>query len=209
VVTPPAAPPPAGAPLALRHELARKGIHLATATIPVAYAAGLPRAWLLWLLTALCAAAVAAELGRGRHERTRALVERAAGRLFREHERERWSGATWLAVALLAAALLFPRDVAVATMWAVSVGDAAAAVVGRTLGRRASRGAGKSLAGSLACAGAAAVGALLVARLPPVESLTAAAVAALAERPRAPFDDNIRIVLAVGGSLLLLRALGV
>ncbi len=36
-----------------------------------------------------------------------------------------------------------------------------------------------------------------------------AAVAALAERPRAPLDDNVRIVLAVGGSLLLLRALGV
>jgi glycine dehydrogenase subunit 1 len=54
-----------------------------------------------------------------------------------------------------------------------------------------------------------AAGALLVAHLPAGASAIAAVAAALAERPRGPLDDNIRIALAVGGSLLVARALGV
>ena len=52
VSSPPAAPdrPPT---LALRHELARKALHLTSATVPVAYALGAPRDLLLALLGVL------------------------------------------------------------------------------------------------------------------------------------------------------------
>ncbi|HEU4563493.1 MAG TPA: hypothetical protein VFS05_02550 [Gemmatimonadaceae bacterium] len=192
----------------LRRELARKAIHLATAVVPVAYAAGAPRRLLVAGLAALCALAVAGEVARVRHARTGAVFGRTVGALFREHERDRWTGATWLAIAHLAAVLLLPREAAVAAMWAVSVGDAAAAVVGHTVGRTRVGGSRKSLEGAAACFAATLAGALLVAGLPPGASLVAAAAATVAEWPQGPLDDNLRIVGLVGASLLLYGALG-
>jgi dolichol kinase len=193
----------------LRLELARKAIHLATGVVPIAYAAGVPRRWVLLVLGALCAAAVAGEVARVHHARVGALFARTVGALFREHERDRWSGATWLALAHLAAALLFPRAIAVAAMWGVSVGDAAGAIVGHALGRTRPGGgrSRKSLEGSAACLAATLAGALLVARLSPWESALAAVAATAAEWPSRPLDDNIRIVAAVGGTLMAARAL--
>jgi dolichol kinase len=116
--------------------------------------------------------------------------------------------------AYLIAAVAYPRPFAVAAMWAVGVGDASAAVVGRwwaerrrARGRAAPAGA-KTYAGTLACFAAARVGALWVASLPAAAALLAAASAALAERPRAPLDDNARIVLAVGVAALVWRLAG-
>ena len=67
---PPDAPAAAAAavvvvPLALRHELARKALHLTSATVPVAYASGLiARRWLAAFVLALLGVALAVELGR-------------------------------------------------------------------------------------------------------------------------------------------------
>jgi dolichol kinase len=63
----------------------------------------------------------------------------------------------------------------------------------------------KTWVGTAACAIATTIGALLVARLGVVESVLAGALAAAAERPAWRFDDNLRIVLAVGGGILLCR----
>jgi dolichol kinase len=125
------------------------------------------------------------------------------GRLLRVHEAHGLSGATWLILALLAAALLFPRDIAIAAMAAVAVGDAAAAIVGRAVTRH--RGEGKSLAGSVACLAASAFMAWAIADFTWPEALVAGILAAIAERPRRPLDDNLRIALAVGCGILLWR----
>lgn len=201
----------------LRHEVARKAIHLASAVVPVAYAAGLRRDVLAALLGGALVVALAVEVTRRRVARVREPFERAVGDLLRPHERSRVSGATWMALAYLLAVALFPRPVAVAAMLAVALGDAAAAVVGRWAGaRRAARtgagaGAGadaaaapgKTWAGTVACAVATALGALLVARLAPGAALACAIAAALAERPRGPLDDNVRVALAAGGGAQL------
>lgn len=195
----------------LRHEVARKAIHLASAVVPVAYAAGLRRDVLAALLGGALVVALAVEVTRRRVARVREPFERAVGDLLRPHERARVSGATWMALAYLLAVALFPRPVAVAAMLAVALGDAAAAVVGRWAGaRRAARmGAGaaaapgKTWAGTVACAVATALGALLVARLAPGAALACAVAAALAERPRGPLDDNVRVALAAGGGAQL------
>jgi hypothetical protein len=63
----------------------------------------------------------------------------------------------------------------------------------------------KTWMGTAACAIATTIGTLLVARLGVVESLLAGALAAAAERPVWRFDDNLRIVLAVGAGILLCR----
>jgi dolichol kinase len=197
----------------LGRELARKAIHLASAAVPVAYAAGLPRPTLLVLLVGALTVAVTVELARQRVGRVRGLFVRVVGPLLREHEHDRWSGATWMAAAYALAVVLFARPVAVAAMLAVALGDAAAAIVGRWAGARRARvgaqaPAGKTWAGSAACAIASAGGALLVARLPLTAALACGVAAALAERPRGPGDDNLRIALAAGVAATLTLALG-
>ena len=200
--------------LALRHELARKALHLTAATAPLAYALGLPRRTLLVVLCLLGAVAVGVELARRHAPRARLLFHRATGPLLRQHEHEGWSGATWMLAAFIGVVALAPRAPAIAAMWAVAVGDAAAAVVGRALASRremlaTARGepvtprARKSLAGSTACFIATLVGALWVAGLDPASSLAAALAATLAEWPRVPLDDNLRVAGAVAGAVVL------
>ena len=205
-VAPPDDVPRADVPLTLRRELARKALHLTTATVPVAYAAGLlPRPFLIALVLALLGVALAVELGRARSERLRAHFTRATGALLRAHEHHRWSGATWLLAAFAVAILFYPPAIAVAAMWAVSIGDAGAAIVGRAIGRHRIAGLTKSLEGSVACALLTFLGAALVARLHVGESVVAAIAAAIAEAPRRPLDDNVRVAIAVGGGILLWR----
>ncbi|MGZ8470402.1 MAG: hypothetical protein ACXW61_12450, partial [Gemmatirosa sp.] len=175
----------------------------------VAYAAGLRRELLAALLGGALVVALAVEVMRRRMPGVRDAFERALGVLLREHERGRWSGATWMLIAYLLAVALFPRAVAVAAMLAVALGDAAAAIIGRWAGaRRARRSptpslAGKTWAGTVACGVATVLGALLVARLAPGAALACAVAAALAERPRGPLDDNVRVALAAGGGAQL------
>src|SRR5688572_18978986 len=103
-------------------------------------------------LGALLAIAIAVELGRMRLAPVRQLFLRLTSHLLRDHEHSGWSGASWMLAAHLLALLLFPRATAIAALWAVSVGDAAAALVGRAVGRRR-LDSGKSLEGSAACFG--------------------------------------------------------
>jgi dolichol kinase len=172
--------------------------------IPAAYAAGLARRSLLLVLASSLAAAFVVEIARWRSARARAVFEYGVGSLLRDHETMTVSGATWLVIALLIAVAVFPRDVAVAAMCAVALGDAAAAIVGRGL-RPASASRSKSLAGSAACFAVSVVAARMIANLVWQEAILTGALASLAERPRRPLDDNIRIAVAVGCGILLWR----
>jgi dolichol kinase len=171
--------------------------------VPIAYSVGVSRTVVVLALAGALVFALVVELARARHETIRTVFDASLGSLLRVHEARGLSGATWLIIALLAAALLFPRDIAIAAMAAVAVGDAAAAIVGRALTRPA--GEGKSMPGSFACFAASALMALAIARFSWAEALVAGILAALAERPRRPLDDNLRIAVAVGCGILLWR----
>jgi dolichol kinase len=183
--------------------LARKGLHLLSTAVPIGLAAGVSRLVVMTALGVALAVALAVEIARLRSERARTAFQSRLGVLLREHEWRGSSGATWLIVALLIAAVAFPRDIAIAAMAAVALGDAAAAIVGRALAR--STVPGKSLGGSAACFAASALGARGIAGFRWPEALMVGVLAALAERPRRPMDDNLRIVLAVGCGILLWR----
>ena len=193
------------APLTVRRELARKTLHLLWAAVPVAYALGAPRTYVLAGLIAASVSAVIIETARARFEKVRAMFHRATSVLLREHEHHRWSGATWLLLSFLLVVLLFDAPIAIAAMWAVAVGDASAALVGRTIGRYRIGRSLKSIEGSVACALVTAAGAFLLAHLTPVISIIAGIIAAAAEWPARPFDDNVRIGFAVGVGILLSR----
>ena len=195
---------PAAAPLSLGREVARKAIHLSSVAVPIAYAAGLPRAVVTAALVLLLVGALVVELARATSRRAGAFFERTTGTLLRAHERKQLSGATWLLVAFLGSVLLLDRDLAVAAMCAVALGDAAAAIVGRWLGRRRI-GSRKSVEGSLACLVAVYLGVRVIADLGPAESIVAALCATAAEWPEGPVDDNLRMATAAGAGILLWR----
>ena len=171
--------------------------------IPLGYSAGVSRAVVLWTLFSALAVAVAVELARARSRYARSLFEARVGALLREHELHGLSGATWLISALLVTALVFPRDIAIAAMCAVSMGDAFAAIVGRA--SHPSSHDRKSVVGSMACFLVSAMAAYMLARFSGSNALIAGVLAAVAERPRRPMDDNFRIALAVGCGILLWR----
>jgi dolichol kinase len=190
--------------LSFRRELTRKGLHILSTAVPIAYAAGLARSVVVWALASALAVAAAVEVIRVRSARARSLFDTGVGSLLREHERHGLSGATWLIIALLVGAAFFPRGIAIAAMCAVSLGDAAAAIVGRTLAHPDSTQR-KSFAGSAACLAASAIGARVIADFAWPEALIVGILASLAERLRRPLDDNVRITIAVGCGILLWR----
>lgn len=191
------------AALSLRWELTRKALHLTSTVVPGSYAAGVPQTVVIWVLVFALAVALAVEIGRHRSHRARTVFDSAVGSLLRDHEWRGPSGATWLLLALLVAAVVFPRDIAIAAMCAVALGDAAAAIIGRAFARPAVQH--KSFVGSAACFAASAIAARTIAEFAWREALIVGVLAALAERPRRPLDDNLRIVIAVGCGILLWR----
>jgi dolichol kinase len=186
-------------PGALRHELARKALHLATAALPVLWAAGLLTTEALRAALGVAVAiALTIEVLRLRHARLAASFTAAVGSMLRPHEARRLTGATWLAIAMAGVVWLAPPRAALAALWAAAVGDASAAIVGRSIAAwRGHAADGKSLAGFVAALVATALGCrVLVGTTWPVAAALGA-VAALAEWPRRPFDDNLRVAGAV------------
>lgn len=185
--------------LPLRYELARKSIHLATIALPIAIWF-LPRSWALGLLGFGVVSALAAEWARTRIRWARYAFLSRTRRLLRHHERRRFAGATYMAVAYFIAFVVFPLEVAVVAMLYNGLGDAVAAVAGKRWGRHRIR-SGKSWEG----AGAGAVVNLGAGLLVPGISVGAAAVgavaAALVEMAPIPIDDNLVVTLAGGAAL--------
>jgi len=190
----------------IRRELTRKAIHLASAAVPIALAAGIGRRFTLLVLAALTLVAIGVESARATSSIAALRFNAIFQPLLRSHETRAITGATWLIVSLFAAVLLLPVDIAIAATWAAAVGDAVAALVGMRFGRHRSARDGKSLEGA-ACLVATLIGTVLLARLPVTLALPAALAAAGAERLPWPRDDNVRIVALVGIVTMVVAAL--
>lgn len=191
--------PAAGRSLPMRAEVLRKGIHLATAALPVAWATTLLSASSIRLVLG-CAVLVAlsVEFARFRGGAFAAAFGRILGPLLRPHESGAVSGATWLAIGMWGVAMLAPTAAAIAALWAAAVGDACAALAGRAVQRwRATPARGKTLVGAVAGATATAVGVYWLTPASAGTALLLGAAAAAAEWPARPGDDNLRVVAAV------------
>lgn len=198
-----AGPEPA---LALGRELARKGLHVASAVLPVGWGIGILSPELLRLLLVVAlAVAILVEGARRLSRRARRMFDALFAPLLRPHEQTDLTGATWLAAAMLGALVVFPPSAAVVALWAVAAGDGAASIVGR-LASRGQPDAGKTLAGSVTCALVTMLGAVWLASAPWLSAVVIGAATALAERPRGPLDDNLRVTAVAG---LAAWALGV
>ncbi|MGH7458384.1 MAG: hypothetical protein ACREKN_04770 [Longimicrobiaceae bacterium] len=188
-----------------RREELRKAIHLASVAVPLFFWFS-PRRLATLALIGVAALAVAIDVSRLRLRGFRYGFLRRTRDMLRSRERKSFAGATYLALAYAAVAVLFPTPVAVAAMLYGALGDAAAALVGRRWGRHRTTG-GKSWEGALAgfavCLG---VG-FLIPGVSPAAALLGAAAAAGLELADLPPDDNLWVVLGGGAVLALAGAL--
>jgi diacylglycerol kinase (CTP) len=129
------------------------------------------------------------------------------GGIHRAAEERRPSGILWTLLGCFLTIWLVPdRDVVLASLWYLALGDTAAAMVGRHWGRL--RIGDKSLEGSLACFLACWWAGILV--LTPDfgvnEVLLGALVATVVEAVPLPLNDNLWLPLLPGLALTWLRA---
>ena len=186
----------------------RRAFHVAAgSTVPIA-GIFLPESAMVAGLAVLSVGGLGMEMARFKVEWLNQWLVRWFAPLLKADEDRRITGATYMVVAGLIVFLLFDTAVAVAAMLFLSLGDPAAALVGRRM--PGPRLFGKSPVGTAAFLMVSlAVVAVLVGsdRFPYHWGLlVGAAVAALVELAPVPADDNLTIPLAAGGAMHLLGA---
>jgi dolichol kinase len=185
----------------IARELARKAIHVSSVVVPLLVWLA-PRGLAIALLVAIAAVAITIDSLRLRFRAPRYWFLRYTRRMLRHHERRRFAGATYMAVAYALAVVLFPKPIAVMAMLFNGLGDAIAALVGKRFGRHRTAW-GKSWEGFAAGLAVNLAVALAISSLAPGLPLLAAATGALAaavlEFLDLPIDDNVRVTLGGGG----------
>lgn len=194
-----------------RSELARKGIHLASALIPIAYALWLPRPVMLNALGGCLALMFLIEILRSISPAFRDLFQQRAGFMLRSFEQQRLTGASYVLIAGFLAVLLFPKDVAIAVLVILSVSDSCASLVGMKFG--GPRWAGKSLGGCLAFFLSALVILLVVLRAPWPICVLGALVGMIVEALPLQLgsyriDDNLSVPLLTGLVITAIQSSG-
>jgi dolichol kinase len=195
-------------------ELGRKALHLLALSIPLGmWWIGMPMA--VYLLAPAALLALAADLGRSYSESFNTLIRWIFGPLMRPEElpetgtEVRFNGATCVLVGAVLMVVLFPLRVAVPVLAMAMLADAAAALVGRRLGRHHWGSLSATVEGTAAFIG---TGLAIMACFPAVAFGPAAAgvlVGAGVEVLPMPVNDNIRVpvvaaLVVVGAEALLL-----
>lgn len=136
-------------------ELYRKALHLLALVLPAGVVVlGKPQA--LWILIPLALLALSLDVLRVRWAWLNRAIDRGFGWMMRNEERPpvgspiRVNGASWVLTSIALLTLLFPVDVAVVCFVVFMLGDAAAALVGRGMGRVHWSGSERTVEGTMA-----------------------------------------------------------
>lgn len=184
-------------------EIQRKAIHLTFILIPLAYHYDLfPKWFLVRGLLFATLLSIVFEVARLHDARVRMFFKHFFKDLIRHHEHKQLLGSTYLLIAAVITIELFTEPIAVAALGALILGDTAAALVGKTLGRQ--RFFGKSLEGSFACFVVSFLFAWGVVGLDVRTAAIGMVTATLFELLPIPLDDNFRIPLSAGFAMKLL-----
>ena len=188
-----------------RSEVGRKAFHF-LCLLYLGYFHWRGRGEVLAVLAGWMAVIVAVETLRLTRPEVNAYLLKTFQGIHRPHEEKKISAIIWTSLGCWATFLLFgtePRVVDAAVL-CLAFGDAAAALVGKSVGRTffEFRGKRKSLEGSLACFAACAAS-VLACGFGLWPAVAAAAAATALELAAPPPDDNFWIPLAAAGVLTL------
>ena len=161
---------------------------------------------MIWALAILAAQGLVLDLIRFRVGWLNALFMRSMAPLLKEDEAGHITGATYMLIAALIVFVLYGKEVGIPVMFFLSLGDPAAAMMGRRM--PGPRILGKSPGGTAAFIG---VGAAAVAVLLAADGIdhhwalwVGVAVAGVVEMASIPPDDNLAIPLLAGTAMFLL-----
>lgn len=174
---------------------------------PLAYAYGASRGLIEAALGVVSGLAALTELLRRVSAPFGVAFDRTFGSLLRAGEKNRVTGATWLALSCFVAVAVLSRNAAIAALWCATVGDPAATIIGKWMNGRPKADderTKKTIAGSLGCVAVSFAGVWMVAGYAPQIAIVVAAAAAIAESMPVRVDDNIRVAAAAGAMAQLL-----
>jgi len=193
-------------------ESIRKAIHAGSAVFPVAtvivydlYPAS-ARLYLSGALAILAIVLLILDLLKARHSPFKSFMMRLFGKVLRKNELQGGMTASTVVVASAAfTILIFREEIAVVALLFLSLGDSAAALVGKHFGRIRLVGR-RTLEGSLAALNTCLAVSLAVLWLSPemgwyftpLTLLTGSVVATVSELVDLPLDDNFRIPVFAG-----------
>ncbi len=116
-------------------EVLRKMVHLATLIIPVGYALTSEETAIFFLVPFFIAL-LAVDLLRHFHSGLASLFEKYFfGRVLREEEKAAFMGSTYFIFATILTILLFPKSIAIASLFILILSDTAAAFIGKGIGK--------------------------------------------------------------------------
>lgn len=191
-------------------KIGRRLFHMTVGSFFPVLALFIARDTLLVALGSTTAVALSLELVRLRWARLNRVFFRYLPLALKETEASTLTGASYLLLGAVLAFILFNRDIAVAALLFLSIGDPLAGVVGERFGRH--RLFGRSLEGSLAClAGGMLTAVVLWLTHLDIGLLTMAVgvvAATVTELAPLPLDDNLRVPLVSGGIMGLVAVTG-
>jgi dolichol kinase len=196
-----------GADITYTSEVRRKLVHLVALLIPIGYYLWPSEAQAKALLLGGMIVAIGVDTFRLGEPRYRNLLHSLSGELIRPGEKSNLLGSTCLLISSTITVFLFPKEVSVAALCYLIVGDTVAALIGRRFGRIRLFGR-KTLVGSLALFASAVAAGSLIPGLETRTVLAGAAVAAVAEALPLPVDDNFSIPILSGVAMVLASGLG-
>ncbi len=191
-------------------ELARKGIHLSSLSIPIIYYF-IERDTALQLIVPVTFAFLVVDLLRYYHKPTANLFYKVFRFMLRKHELDesskRLNGATNVLIAATLCIILFPKLIVLSAFSILIVSDSMAALIGRRFGKR--KFLKKSVEGSLAFFVFGTIVIFLTPKIEyaPMEYLIgtfSALVGTVVEAGSLKIDDNLSIPLSIGTVMWLL-----
>ena len=183
-------------------EVPRKITHFIGALIPfIYYFANLDKLHALIYLAPVVIIIAGSDLYRILNPKFNKLYLKLLGKTMRPHEVHSFNGSFTFMLGAFLTVLLFPKTIAIVSLLYVTFGDPFACMVGKKLG--ATKIFNKSLEGSLACFFVCFIIGIWFLKNPAI-ALISSIVATLAELLPLPINDNFRIPIFSGISLVIL-----